>query len=70
MEETKVSRLRLERLSRGWSLKDVAEIVGVTPAAVKAWEMETSKPAVDSAIKLSQLYKVDVAELFYTQYCK
>lgn len=49
MEETKVSRLRLERLSRGWSLKDVAETVGVTPAAVKAWEMEKSKPAVDSA---------------------
>lgn len=66
MEETKVSRLRLERLSRGWSLKDVADTVGVTPAAVRAWETEKSKPAFDSAIKLSQLYKVDITELFNT----
>lgn len=64
MEEIKVTRLRMERLARGWSSNDVARQLGVTQAAVLSWETNKAKPSVDKALKLAQLYKVTVAELF------
>lgn len=64
MEEVKMSRLRQERIKRGWTAEEVAKNIGVTPAAVLHWETNRSTPAVDSAIKLARLYKVDINELF------
>lgn len=65
MDEIKVSRLRMERLSRGWTAEDVAKHIGVTPAAVLHWETNRAKPTYDKAIKLADLYKMDIKELFY-----
>lgn len=65
MDEVKVSRLRLERLSRGWTAEDVAKHIGVTPAVLH-WETNRAKPTYDKAIKPADLYKMDIKELFYT----
>lgn len=64
MEEVKMSRLRQERIKRGWTAEEVAKNIGVTTSAVLHWETNRTTPAVDSAIKLARLYKVDVNELF------
>ena len=64
MREGKVTRLRQERLIRGWSLAKVANMIGVSPTALLQWEMERMTPSVKIAIRLSKLYRVDIDELF------
>lgn len=60
----KVTRLRMERISRGWSLTKVAPILGVTTATVANWESGKTIPNIDKAIELSRLYDVSVKDLF------
>jgi len=64
MEELRVSRLKLERLSRGWTIEQVANMIGASKSALVTWEQEKQTPAVTMAIRLAKLYKTDVAELF------
>lgn len=64
MDEVKMSRLRMERVKRGWSLEAVAKVIGVSYVSVSNWEQGKAIPAVDSAIKLARLYGLSVYELF------
>lgn len=64
MEEIKVSRLKMERLSRGWTIKQVAQMIDASEAAIVTWEKQKQTPAVKFAIRLAKLYKVDVTDLF------
>ena len=65
MDGTKqVSRLRLERISRGWPIRSLAEKVGVTAATILNWETGKTLPPIDQAIELSRIYDVPVRELF------
>lgn len=75
MDSTKqVSRLRLERISRGWPMREVAEKMGVTVATITNWETGRTFPMVDQAIELSRIYDVPVrdlfSDLFFTQKVK
>lgn len=65
MDGTKqVSRLRLERVSRGWPIRSLAEKLGVTAATIANWETGKTLPMIDQAIELSRIYNVPVRELF------
>lgn len=64
MTETKISRLKLERLSRGWTIPQVANMIGASKSALVTWEQQKQKPAVNMAIRLAKLYRVDIEELF------
>lgn len=64
MEETKVSKLRMERLSRGWTIDEVAKHIGVSSGSIIAWEKNGIKPSVEYALRLADLYNVDIKELF------
>lgn len=66
MDRTKqVSRLRLERVSRGWPIRSLAEKLGVTAATITNWETGKTLPMIDQAIELSRIYNVPVRELFF-----
>lgn len=64
MDGIKVSRLKLERLKRGWTIAYVAERVNVSISALSNWEAGRQMPAADKAIRLADLYGVDVKEIF------
>ncbi len=64
MEAVKMSRLRQERIKRGWTLAQVAKDIAASPAALQAWETTNRAPSLDMALKLAKLYKVKVTELF------
>ena len=57
-------RLREERLRRGLSQKQLAEMAGVSRQLVGAVESGRHLPRVDAALGLAEALSVDVAELF------
>ena len=65
MENTnQVSKLRLARVSRGWSQREVAEKLGITASTLHTWEQRKSIPDVLMAFRLERLYQVPIYELF------
>ena len=65
MENTnQVSKLRLARVSRGWSQREVAEKIGITAATLHTWEQRKCIPDVLMAFRLERLYQIPIYELF------
>ena len=55
-------RLRNAR-PRGVSQEAAAEHLGVTARTIIRWEAGETEPLVSDAVKLAELYRVDLAEL-------
>lgn len=62
--ENRASRLRMTRISRGLTLVETAQKIGVTPATVARWETGGNYPDIDKALELSRLYDVPIKDLF------
>lgn len=56
--------LKALRLKRGLTQAHVAELVGLSRPAYTHIERGTKKPSLSVAMKLAQLYGVDVTQLF------
>ena len=66
MPETKTvpnERLRYERIRRGWSQQQVADMVGTTPLNVGRWERGVTLPGPYFRRKLCQVYEKSAREL-------
>lgn len=63
-EATKISRLRLERVARGLTLKKVAEYLNKSIPTLHQWEVGKAYPQIDDAYRLSKLYGVALEDLF------
>lgn len=63
-DSTKVSRLRLERLSRGLSIREVASYMNKAIPTIHQWEVGKAYPQIDDAIRLARFYGVRVEDLF------
>lgn len=63
-EANKVSRLRLERVARGLTLKKVAEYLNKSIPTLHQWEVGKAYPQIDDAYRLSKLYGVALEDLF------
>lgn len=57
------ARLKESRLNKGYSQKDVAELLHISRQAISKWENGNSYPDLDNLIKLSQHYEVTIEEL-------
>ena len=57
---TKLSRLRK---NKGYSQQEVADLLSVTQPAYHKWEADYSTPDLETLIKLSQLFEVDLGYL-------
>jgi transcriptional regulator with XRE-family HTH domain len=51
--------MRQDRIVRGWTLKQVAQQIGVTPSAVHDIETERCRPSYDVLVKLLDLFGYD-----------
>jgi|GEM_PF-1728396 len=58
------TRLRQERLKRGWLPKDVANALGITERAYRYLESGERNPSWPTACKLESLFGVPARELF------
>lgn len=56
------------RERKGLTQQDVADILGVTPAAVSKWENGSSKPRVEMLCRLAKLLGVRIEELLAGQF--
>ena len=59
-----MSSLREKREEFGFTLKEVAEKIGVHFATISAWERLNKEPRSKSKIQLAKLYKCEVKDLF------
>lgn len=57
----KATRLKAERLKHGYTLKQVADAVGVGPTAINAFEMLQRTPRLEVYRRLLAFYGVDPA---------
>lgn len=57
---TKLSRLRK---NKGYSQQEVADLLSVTQPAYHKWEADYSTPDLETLIKLSQVFEVDLGYL-------
>ncbi|NCF00625.1 MULTISPECIES: helix-turn-helix domain-containing protein [unclassified Emergencia] len=57
-EKIKVTRLRAERLSRGYTLAQVGDAVGVTKEAIKTYELLQRTPSLQVYRRLEAFFKV------------
>ncbi|MDR1553402.1 MAG: helix-turn-helix domain-containing protein [Prevotellaceae bacterium] len=48
------------------SQTEIADILDVSQNAYNKWEADKCKPSADNLVKLSQYYKIDIAELLDT----
>ena len=51
------------RENKGLTQRDIAEMLGVTPAAVSKWENGSSKPRVEILFRLAKILDVSPEEL-------
>lgn len=57
-------QLRLMRLDRGWTLRRVANRVGITIGHLSALELGKNVPPIDTLRKICRAYGVDVKIIF------
>ena len=58
-----LTRLKLARLKAGYSQKDLADRVGVTPGSVSQWEVGRTFPSVKKLVKLADILNITVEEV-------
>lgn len=52
------------RVNAGYTMKQVAEMLDVSPGAVYLWESGATKPRVERARKLAELYDMTLEEIY------
>lgn len=60
----KTTRIRKERIKRGWTQNFVADYCGVAAQTVCDWEKGRHRPTYDTLDKLEELFGLSHRELF------
>ena len=63
-----LKKLREERKKKGWLIKDVAKIVGVSNSMYGYIESGDKRLSYDMAVKLADLFECTPDELFYKDF--
>ena len=58
------------RVEKGLTQADVAQRLGVTPAAVSKWENGSTKPRYEMLLRLSEIFQVSTEELIAGEYAQ
>ena len=65
MEELKIAeKIKEKRRERNFTQEELANILGVTKAAVSKWENSESYPDITMLPKIAQLFNITMDELF------
>lgn len=62
--KTFAKNLKLERLSRGFTQKQIAEMIGVKTQSYQAYESGVSLPNLENLLKLSLVLELSIDDLF------
>ena len=68
MEQKKLNRLRVIIAEKNLTNKWLSEQLGVNPSTVSKWCTNSSQPDLSTILKISDLLKVDIKELFVREY--
>lgn len=63
-----MKRLKEFRESKGYTVEELADMVGVSRQIIYDWEKGKSYPNVFNALKLAKIFGVSVADLIGGQY--
>ena len=63
-----VNRIKLVLVEKKRTSKWLAEQLGVNPSTVSKWCTNTSQPDLACIVKIADLLKVDLRELFVSEY--
>lgn len=63
-----VNRLKIVLVEKKHTSKWLAEQLGVNPSTVSKWCTNTSQPDLACIVKIADLLKVDIRELFVSEY--
>jgi len=63
-----VNRIKLVLVEKKRTSKWLAEQLGVNPSTVSKWCTNTSQPDLACIVKIADLLKVDIRELFVSEY--
>lgn len=55
--------IKLLRIKNGYTQKDLADKLHVTPQTVSKWELGTSEPNIDMLLQIANLYQVKIDDL-------
>ncbi len=65
MKSCKITKMRYERLNKGWTLNYVANQLGISNQAVSKIELQhTKNPSYKIIVKLENLFNLSHRELF------
>ena len=70
MKLTTKQILRMERLKRGWTQEDVANMLNMGRASYAQYETGKNIPTTENIIKLAQIYRVPTDYLLQVDYCE
>ena len=62
-EHIKIS-LAAARVNAGMTQRQAAKALGISTATLVSWEKNKSTPRVDTARRISELYKIPLANIF------
>lgn len=57
-------KVRVLRKQKGLTQKQLAEVLGLAPTAVSAWERDANKPMMDSLEKMAKLFDVSITHFY------
>ena len=53
-------RFRGLRAEKGWTQREMANLLGVSPTTVASWEQEKNNPGLDTLVEIAHLFDVSV----------
>ena len=59
-----ITRLKYERLKKGWTQQELAEQIGITKSAIQRIETMQRKPSYNVLIQLRNIFNLHDADLF------
>ena len=69
MTEGKMT-LAAARVNAGYTKKEAARILGVTPNAIYQWERNMTTPRIDTAKRMADLYGITLNDIFFAKRLK
>lgn len=63
-----INRIKMVLFEKKHTARWLSEQMGVTPSTVSKWCTNTSQPDLASILKIADLLKVDIRELFVREY--
>lgn len=57
-------RIRQERINRGWSQSNIANLIGISQGMLQKIETNQRKPSFEVLVKLEDLFCMDYRDLF------